>query len=207
MATNPSYCDQCGARLSGGVRFCEACGAAVMGATKAESLTTATVPEPPARKPETVPKTPAPKISRTAAHRLFWAAPIALCIAAVAGWLLLQGPQPALAPDSPAAPSAQPASTPAAQIVAEQPEAEPTAGAIEGADRFPAESPDSASPAADPVAAEHQAAKARFERAYRAYTVLITEGGSGSVIEARDEYAAAYEDLKRIEAAHPEYAR
>ena len=40
-----------------------------------------------------------------------------------------------------------------------------------------------------------------------AYTVLITEGGSGNVIEARDEYAAAYEDLKRIEAAHPEYTR
>lgn len=139
-------------------------------------------------------------------HGLLWAAPIALCIAAAAGWMWLQSPAPVGAPGS-MAPVPAPDQHSVEPALPDHSVAKPDSGAEASPERVPAEAMDAASVAGDPVAAEYRAAKDRYERAYHAYTILITEGGSGSVIAARDEYAAAYEDLKRIEAAHPEYAQ
>lgn len=207
MATSPSFCDQCGARLSGDVRFCEACGAPVTGTPMAESSTAASVPQQPARQFEKTPETSTRGTTRTAAHSLLWAAPVALCVAAVASWLWLQSPQAGPTPPSTAAPLAPTTQQSTATAVVDNPESAPTTSANGIPDQLPAEVLDAESTASDPVAVEYRAARDRYDRAFHAYTVLITEGGSGNVIEARDEYAAAYEDLKRIEAAHPEYAK
>lgn len=52
---------------------------------------------------------------------------------------------------------------------------------------------------------EYQRAKARYDRAYRAYTVLATEGGEGDINLALAEYRAAYDALTQLRAEHPEY--
>lgn len=189
------------------MRFCEACGAPVTGAPMAESSTAASVPQQPARQFEKTPETSTPGTPRTAAHSLLWAAPVALCVAAVASWLWLQSPHAGPAPPSTAAPLAPTTQQSTATAVVDNPESAPSTRANEVPDQLPAAALDAESTASDPVAVEYRAARDRYDRAFHAYTVLITEGGSGNVIEARDEYAAAYEDLKRIEAAHPEYAK
>lgn len=105
------------------------------------------------------------------------------------------------------APVTLPEQLPGTTDVAAPPEIESTVEANQDQALLPAESRDAAAPADDPIAVEYQTIKVRYDRAFSHYTILITGGGSGSVIEARDEYAAAYEDLKQFQATHPEYAQ
>lgn len=178
------------------MRFCEACGAPVAEDSGASSSPPQAASNSKAGSAALARAPARPETSHGAGAGLRWAAPLALCSAAVAGWLWLQSREP----DMPALPQPAPTTSEAASAAA-------TSGQIESPAVVPAESADVELPATDPIAAEYQAIKARHERAYRAYTILITEGGSGNVIEARDQYAAAYEDLKRFQELHPEYAK
>jgi len=166
-------------------------------------LPPATVTGPQERKAASVPAPALHQSTRSFAHGLRWAALIAFCIAAAASWLWLQTPDPIMSTDVSLAPSAPPEPL----QVAPPPEAEPRSDGMQEPEPLPAQSPDAASAASAADSAEYLVIKSRFDRAYSAYTTLITEGGSGNAIEARDEYAAAYEELKRFEAAHPEYAQ
>ncbi len=195
LATIPCFCDQCGARLSANTRFCEACGAPVADASTASAL-------PPTAAKQAV----AARRQPVAKHGLRWAALLALGAAGIASWLWLPSPESAAPTAVQVAPAAPAVQIPALADAPAPPEVS-AADRLVVPPRLPAEAVDAESLSADPIAAEHRAAQSRFDRAYRAYTVLITEGGSGDVIEARDEYAAAYEDLKRIEALHPELAQ